>query len=78
MPRKRKDEATVGPRKRLNLDGTNHRNGSSRKRIAIDDDPLDVEIPSDREGTFDPVLIAKSDQHRVRCRCSPACWCSTH
>lgn len=114
MPRKRQDEATVGPRKGLNLDpelikqrvpgtldratinahpaalkkanfehalccalthhldyekdetkpvgGTNHRNGSSRKRIATDDDLLDVEIPRDREGTFDPVLIAKSER----------------
>lgn len=61
MPRKRKDEATVGPRKRLNLDGTNHRNGSGRKRIATDDDLLDVEILRDREGTSDPVPIAKSD-----------------
>ncbi|VWC35866.1 transposase, mutator type [Burkholderia lata] len=33
---------------------TNHRNGTSRKRVAIDDDLLDVEIPRDREGTFDP------------------------
>ncbi|MDR8881918.1 hypothetical protein FEP63_02366 [Burkholderia multivorans] len=41
---------------------TNHRNGTSRKRIATDDDLLDVEIPRDREGTFDPVLIAKGER----------------
>ncbi|AJY41330.1 transposase, Mutator family protein [Burkholderia humptydooensis] len=41
---------------------TNHRNGTSRKRIATDDDLFDVEIPRDREGTFDPVLIAKGER----------------
>jgi len=41
---------------------TNHCNGTSRKRIATDDDLLDVEIPRDREGTFDPVLIAKGER----------------
>lgn len=34
---------------------TNHRNGTSRKRVATDDDLLDVEIARDREGTLDPV-----------------------
>ncbi len=43
-------------------DSTNHRNGTSRKRITTDDDLLDVEIPRDREGTFDPVLIAKGER----------------
>ncbi|VWD06820.1 transposase, mutator type [Burkholderia lata] len=42
--------------------GTNHRNGTCRKRIATDDDLLDVEIPRDRDGTFDPVLIAKGER----------------
>ncbi|WP_179404937.1 transposase, partial [Burkholderia guangdongensis] len=41
---------------------TNHRNGTSRKRVATGDDLLDVEIPRDREGTFDPVLIAKGER----------------
>ncbi|WP_414144394.1 transposase [Burkholderia territorii] len=45
--------------------GTNHHNGTSPKRIASDDDLLDVEDPRDREGTFDPVLIAKGE-----CRCT--------
>jgi len=40
---------------------TNHRNGTSRKRITTDD-VLDVEIPRDREGTIDPVLIAKGER----------------
>ncbi|VWB98277.1 transposase, mutator type [Burkholderia lata] len=41
---------------------TSHRNGTSRMRIATDDDLRDVEIPRDREGTFDPVLIARSER----------------
>lgn len=41
---------------------TNHRNGISRKRITTDDDALDLAIPRDREGTFDPVLIAKGER----------------
>ncbi|WP_261534248.1 IS256 family transposase, partial [Burkholderia multivorans] len=32
------------------------------KRIATEDDLLDIEIPRDREGTFDPVLIAKGER----------------
>ncbi len=40
----------------------NHRPGASRKRVAPDDDLLDVEISRDREGTFDPVLIAKGER----------------
>lgn len=40
----------------------NHRPGASRKRVAPDDDLLDVEISRDREGTFDPVLVAKGER----------------
>ncbi|WP_338925621.1 IS256 family transposase (plasmid) [Mycetohabitans endofungorum] len=40
----------------------NHRNGSSRKRITTDDDLLELNIPRDRNGTFDPVLIAKGER----------------
>lgn len=46
----------------------NHRNGTGRKRITTDDDTLDLEISRDREGTFDPVLIAKVEQ-RFTCFC---------
>ena len=41
---------------------TNHRNGSSRKRVLTDDDTLDLDIPRDRNGTFDPVLIARGER----------------
>lgn len=40
----------------------NHRNGSSRKRITTDDDMLELSIARDRNGTFDPVLIAKGER----------------
>lgn len=43
-------------------DSENHRNGSSRKRIATDDDMLELNIPRDRDETFDPVLIAKGER----------------
>jgi putative transposase len=38
---------------------TNHRNGTSEKRVLTDDGPIAVEIPRDREGTFAPQLIPK-------------------
>jgi transposase-like protein len=38
---------------------TNHRNGTSDKTVLTDDGTLDLEIPRDREGTFEPQLIPK-------------------
>jgi transposase-like protein len=40
-------------------DTTNHRNGRSEKRVLTDDGPVTVEIPRDRDGTFEPQLIPK-------------------
>ena len=40
-------------------DTPNHRNGTSAKRVVTDDGPMAVEIPRDREGTFEPQLIPK-------------------
>jgi putative transposase len=37
----------------------NHRNGYSKKTVLTDTAQLEIEIPRDREGTFDPKLIAK-------------------
>lgn len=34
----------------------------SNQRVATDDDLLDVEIPRDIEGEFDPVLIARGER----------------
>ena len=38
---------------------TNHRNGTSEKRVLTDDGPMAVDIPRDRDGTFEPQLIPK-------------------
>jgi len=38
---------------------TNHRNGTSEKRVLTDDGPVAVEVPRDRDGTFEPQLIPK-------------------
>jgi len=38
---------------------TNHRNGYSKKTVITDTGQVDLEIPRDRRGTFEPQLIAK-------------------
>ncbi len=37
----------------------NSRNGSSRKRLLTEDGVLDIEVPRDRQGSFEPKLIEK-------------------
>ncbi|MDQ2947156.1 MAG: IS256 family transposase [Acidobacteriota bacterium] len=37
----------------------NHRNGYSKKTVLTDNESLDLSIPRDRRGTFEPQLIAK-------------------
>ena len=41
---------------------TNHRNGNSGKTVLTDDGPLRIEVPRDREGSFEPVLIPKHER----------------
>jgi transposase-like protein len=41
---------------------TNHRNGTSGKRVLTDDGPLSIDVPRDREGSFEPRLIAKHER----------------
>jgi putative transposase len=41
---------------------TNHRNGSSGKTVLTDDGPVAIEVPRDREGTFEPQLIGKHER----------------
>src|SRR5258706_3057403 len=43
-------------------DTTNHRNGASSKTVLTDDGPLAIAVPRDREGTFEPRLIAKHER----------------
>jgi transposase-like protein len=37
----------------------NRRNGKSKKTLRSDQGPLDIEIPRDREGEFEPVIVPK-------------------
>ena len=34
----------------------NHRNGASAKTVLTEDGPLRIDVPRDREGSFEPVL----------------------
>ena len=43
-------------------DTTNHRNGTGGKTVLTDDGPLTIEVPRDREGSFEPRLIAKHER----------------
>jgi putative transposase len=40
----------------------NHRNGASGKTVLTDDGPLRIEVPRDRAGSFEPVLIPKHER----------------
>jgi putative transposase len=41
---------------------TNHRNGTSGKTVLTDSGAVRIEIPRDREGTFEPLLIGKHER----------------
>ncbi|WP_043699462.1 IS256 family transposase, partial [Tepidimonas taiwanensis] len=41
---------------------TNQRNGKSAKTVLTDDGPLRIEVPRDRAGTFEPILIPKHER----------------
>jgi transposase-like protein len=43
-------------------DSANHRNGTGSKTVLTDDGPLRIEVPRDREGTFEPRLIGKHER----------------
>lgn len=43
-------------------DTTNHRNGTGGKTVLTDDGPLTIEVPRDREATFEPRFIAKHER----------------
>lgn len=38
---------------------SNQRNGTSGKTVLTDEGPVDIEVPRDREGTYEPLLIGK-------------------
>ena len=41
---------------------SNHRNGASAKTVLTEDGPLRIEVPRDRAGSFEPLLIAKHER----------------
>jgi len=41
---------------------SNHRNGASGKTVLTEDGPLRIDVPRDREGGFEPLLIAKHER----------------
>ena len=43
-------------------DTTNHRNGTGGKTVLTDDGPLAIEVPRDREGSFEPRFVAKHER----------------
>jgi putative transposase len=43
-------------------DTSNHRNGTGGKTILTDDGPLTIDVPRDRDGSFEPRLIAKHER----------------
>jgi putative transposase len=42
---------------------SNARNGHSSKRLRCDDGELEVNVPRDRKGDFEPILIPKHQRH---------------
>jgi putative transposase len=43
-------------------DTSNYRNGTGGKTVLTDDGPLAIDVPRDRDGTFEPRLIAKHER----------------
>ena len=41
---------------------TNHRNGCSAKTVLTEDGALRIEVPRDRDGSFEPLLIPKHER----------------
>lgn len=41
---------------------SNQRNGSSGKTVLTDDGPVDIEVPRDRAGNFEPLIIPKHER----------------
>jgi len=41
---------------------TNQRNGKNGKTVMTEDGPLRIDVPRDRDGRFEPLLIAKHER----------------
>jgi transposase-like protein len=46
-------------------DATNHRNRASGETLLSEDGPLRVEVPRDRDGSFEPLLIPKHERRFI-------------
>jgi putative transposase len=44
------------------VETSNQRNGTGGKTVLTEEGPLDLDIPRDRDGTFEPRLIAKHER----------------
>ncbi|MFK0730451.1 MAG: IS256 family transposase [Gloeotrichia echinulata HAB0833] len=44
------------------IDASNHRNGATAKTVLTEDGPLRIEVPRDRAGSFEPLLIPKHER----------------
>lgn len=53
------DHMGYGPHERRPAGTTNARNGTTPKRVQTDVGPVDLEVPRDRDGSFDPVVVPK-------------------
>lgn len=47
------------------FNGGNSRNGYSKKRVVTDDSEVEIDVPRDREGTFEPQVVHKG-QRRLK------------
>ena len=41
---------------------TNQRNGKGAKTVLTEDGPIRIEVPRDRDGSFEPILIPKHER----------------
>ena len=53
------DHLGYGPHERRPAGTSNARNGTTPKRVLTDVGPVDLEVPRDRDGSFDPIVVPK-------------------
>lgn len=52
-----------GPGDKAPAEQSNRRNGSTRKTLRTEHGPVEVEVPRDREGSFEPQVVPKHQRH---------------